>query len=80
MQKTFTLNGKSLAVRTNDNGEMIQIAVFDGSQRIYALEVARETLADMQTEVATAGTTIESLVDFVIADFERLVSEKLLTV
>jgi len=49
-------------------GSLVKIAIFEGTRRLYSLEVAHDTLADMQTEVATAGTTVAGQVDFVIAD------------
>lgn len=80
MQKTFTLANKRFEARTHDTGDLIQIAIFEGARRLYSLEVVHDTLADMQTEVATAGTTVAGLVDFVIADFERAVNEGLLRI
>ena len=78
MEKDFTLNDKNLVARSHNDGDVIQIAVFDGDRRIYTLEMAVETLADMTFAPAAAGTTVGKLVDMVIADLERKVDEELL--
>ncbi|MBB4017043.1 hypothetical protein GGR16_002072 [Chelatococcus caeni] len=80
MRKPFEHDGQTYDARAETVGESVQIAIFYGGRRLYTLEIAIETLADMQTQPATEGTTIASLTDYVISDFKRLIDAGLLKI